>query len=534
MGEIEKLPKSSAKQEVEGKKSSVAERGDSVSITRAAGRGVIWQFIGAGWQTIIQLGASMVLARVLLPEDFGLMGMALLAQGLVKRMADMSPVSGVIAKPDATQADLSTAFWISMTLQSLLFLVTFSLAPLAALFFEEPKVTAVIRLLSVTFLFVGIRAIHGAQLRKQLKFGLLKIIEGYCFAFQSGLAIVLVLVFKMGYWALVIPIVASGFLETCSIMLCQRWMPSFVFSKSSFRYMFRYSISSLGTSIIGYFRHNIDYLLVGKLLGPAALGLYEFAYRIPHIAFNRLGIPVSRVIFPALANVQASNDRLTAGYIKTARYLAIILFPALGGLAAVAEPAVTILWGEKWISVIVPLQILCFRSMILSIVYPVSSIFLCKGRPEVPLYNDIFGLVFTIVVVVGLGYAYGIIGVALGMLISVASQVVLLWLAFRLTEAPLRRLFLALIPPTVSATISSACATGAVYFSTLWGGGNLVVLIMGILTGAVTYFVVMWFGYPGTTREVFETFHTTVGGRRRQDPTSQGSHTVAPEKQPVV
>lgn len=504
---------------------------ESDSLTRSAGRGAIWQFVGAGWQTIVQLGASMVLARVLFPEDFGIMGMAVLAQGLVKRTGDLSPVSGVIAKKDVTQEDLSTAFWMGCCVQGLLFVVTFALAPLAALFFETPEITWVIRALSVTFLFTGVRAVHGAQLHKRLKFGALKIIEGASFTLQSGLAILFVVVFNMNYWALVISMLAASFTETCSVILYARWIPSFRFSVSSFRYLFRFAINGLGSSLIGYFQHNIDYLLVGKLLGPSTLGLYEFAYRIPHMAFNRLAMPVSHVMFPILSNMQAANDRLSAGYIKTARYMAIILFPALGGLAAVAEPAVAVLWGQKWLPVIVPLQILCFRSAIQSVVSPVSAIFLCKDRPDIPFKFNLCALVFTCVAVFGLGYAFGLVGVALGMLVSVTPSVVLLWLAFRLTDSRLKSLFFALTPPAVAATISSLSALGAVHLTMLWGGGNVIALGLGVLTGLSSYLAVMWFGFGDTTREVSQTVRIVFGPRPGQQPVSPGNQTMEPEKQ---
>ncbi len=507
---------------------------ESNSLTRSAGRGAMWQFVGAGWQTIVQLGASMVLARVLFPEDFGIMGMAVLAQGLVKRTGDLSPVSGVIAKKDVTQQDLSTAFWMGCAVQGLLFVVTFAMAPLAALFFETPEITWVIRALSATFLFTGIRAVHAAQLRKRLKFGALKIIEGAGFTLQSGLAILFVVVFNMNYWALVISMLAASFMETCSVILYNRWIPSFRFSMSSFRYLFRFAINGLGSSLTGYFRHNIDYLLVGKLLGPSTLGLYEFAYRIPHMALNRLAVPVSRVIFPTLSNMQANNERLAAGYIKTARYMAIVLFPALGGLAAVAEPAVAVLWGEKWLPVIVPLQILCFRSAIQSVVSPVSAIFLCKDRPDIPFKFDLYALFFTCFAVFGLAYAFGLVGVALGMLVSVTPSVVLLWLAFRLTDSPLKRFFFALAPPAIAATISSLFALVAVHLTMLWGGGNLIALGFGVLTGVSSYLVVMWLGFGDTTREVFQTVRIVFEHRGRQQASSQGNQTMEPEKQPAA
>ncbi len=487
------------------------------SLARSAGRGAMWQFVGAGWQTVVQLGASAVLARLLFPDDFGIMGMAILAQGLVKRTGDFSAASGVIAKKDVTQDDLSTAFWMSFGVQAVLCVVTFAIAPLAAWFFGAPEVTGVIRALSVTFLLTGVGAVSGTLLRKRLVFGAPKIIEGAAFTLQSGLAILFALVFDMDYWALVISMLIANFAQTCAIVLYARWLPRFRFNPASFRYLFRYGANGLGTSLVGYFHNNTDYLLVGKLLGPSMLGLYEFAYRIPHMAFNRFAMPMRRVTFPVLSTVQTEDQRLAAGYVKVAKYIAIILFPALGGLAAVAGPAVAVLWGEKWLPVVVPLQILCFRSAIQSVISPVRDVFLCKDRPDIPFKYGVCTLVFTCGAVVGLGYAFGLVGVASGMLISVMPSLVLLWLAFRLTKTPLKRLFAALAPAATSATVSSLLALGAVHWTTLSGGGNPLALGLGVSTGAAAYLAIMWLRFGDTAREVIRTIRV-ISARSPKEP----------------
>jgi len=455
----------------------------------------------------------MVLARALFPEDFGIMGMAVLVQGLVKQVGDLSVASGVIAKKDATQEDLSTAFWMGCAVRALLLIITFAMAPLAALFFKTPEITWVIRAVSVTFLFSAASVVPAALLKKRLMFGASKIIETAGFTLQSGLAILFVVVFGMNYWALVLSMLIASFAQTCATVFYVRWLPSFRFDMSSFHYLFRYGINGLGSSLVGYFHHNVDYLLVGKLLGPSSLGLYEFAYRIPFMAFNRVAIPVSNIMFPILSKVQTSNERLAAGYIKAAKYIAIILFPALLGLAAVANPAVAVLWGEKWLPVIVPLQILCLRCAIQSVVRPVLPVFLCKNRPDIPFKFSLCTLVFTCAAVTGLGWYFGLVGVALGMLVSIAPYLVLLWLAFRITEAPLKRFFLALVPPAASATVSSLLAMVTVHWTMLWSGSNVLALLLGILSGTISYVAVMWFRYSDTTREVINTIGIILGRR---------------------
>jgi O-antigen/teichoic acid export membrane protein len=487
---------------------------DAAALKRSTTRGVAWQFAGAVWQTVVQVAASAVLARLLFPEDFGMLGMAVLVQGLVQRVGDLSAATGVIAKEEVSQADLSTAFWMSWAVQGALFVVAFAVAPWAAWFFETPDVAWVVRAISTTFLLTAAGTVSATLLRKELRFAALNVIDGVGFTFQSALAIVLVLAFDMNYWALVVAMLAANVLQTAATVLYARWRPSLVFDVSSFRHLFRYGIHGLGTSLVTYFHNNTDYLLVGKLLGPGMLGLYEFAYRIPHMAYNRLAVPVAGVMFPALSKVQTNNERLAAGYLKSVTYVSLVLFPALGGLAAVAGPAVAVIWGERWLPVVLPLQILCFRSAILSATSPAYAVFLCRDRPDIPFKFSLYTLAFTFAVVLGLGCALGLLGVAVGMLLSTGPSAVLFWLACRMTRTPLRRVLASLAPAAVSATVSSLLALATMHWTMAWSNSHLLALGLGILAGAAVYLLVIALRFGDTARDVFRTLRLALG----QDP----------------
>jgi len=488
--------------------SAVTKKSDA--LTRSAVWGALWQLVGAGWQTAIQLGASMVLARILCPADFGIMGMAIIVQGIVKQSGDLSVATGVIAKGDVTQEDLSTAFWTSLAIRTLLFFITFAIAHHAAIFYESPEVKWVLRTISFTFFFSAFSVIPAALLKKNLRFGLSKMIEGSGFLLQSLLAILFAVVFDMHYWALVISLLIANFTQTCIICFCARWLPSFVFSRSSFRYMFRYGINGMGSSLMGYFSQNLDYLIVGKLLGASSLGIYEFAYRIPYIAFNRVATPISTVLFPILSQVQNDNERLGRGYIKVAKFIAIILFPVLGGLAAVANQAVAVLWGDQWLAAIIPLQILCMRCAIQSVTKPISVIFLCKNRPDLPLKISFFSFIFTFAAVGGLGFVYGLVGVAAGMLVATIPNVVPIWIAFRIINIPLSSLFAALMPPTICAATSTFLTLVTVHLLILKGNSDYIILAISILVGVITYATTMWFFFRETRLEVFKACSTVI------------------------
>lgn len=480
-------------------------------LTRSAGRGALWQMLGGGWQTVIRLGASMVLARALTPDDFGIFGMALLARELIDNVGDLGMGTGIIAKKDVSEDDLCTCFYTMAVVRFMLFVATFALAPVAAAFFHTPKVTWVLRAVSCTFLFSILSAVSMTLLQKQLRFGSLVIIRGSSVLVEAGTAVALVLLTDLRYWALVSAMLVSGLFVHLTIFIWTKWYPKLKFSKESFRYLFRYGINNLGFSIVNYLHQNIDYILVGRLLGTASLGFYQFAYQIPHLILDRLARPVGGVVFPALSKVQDSNERLIAGYVKAVKYIALGAFPALGGLAVLAEPTVTVLWGEKWLPIVMPLQILCLCAAMRCIVTPIGSIFLCKNRPDIPFKFSMVTLAFTFSVVSILGYLYSLNGVAAGMLASTLPSIYILHLAFKMTEFSPVKLLSALWVPMAASGLSMLCAYGARLGLELFGLASLIVLLGSVLAGVVGYMVCLLVVFPDTSKEILQSIYTIIG-----------------------
>ena len=488
-----------------------AESVDTEALTRSAGRGALWNIAGGGWSTLVRLGASTVLARVLFPEDFGIMGMAMLAQGLITRFGDLGMGTGIIAKKDVTEDDLSTAFWTTLAVKVFLFGVALAAAPLFAWFFETPALTWVLRVTCIGFLFAGLASVSGTLLTKRLQFGRLVIIEGAGALVSSGLAVTFAVVYGLGYWSLVLAMVIGNGAMSLARIVVAGWRPGLRFSRESFRFQFRYGINGLAFNIINYFHQNLDYLLVGRLLGPSLLGLYEFAYRIPHLVLDRVARPVGSVVFPTLSKVQSSDERLVAGYVKTARYIGLIVFPALAGLAALAHPTVAVLWGEKWLPVVVPLQLLCLAAGFRCIVSPAGAIFLCKNRPDLPVKLAIAALVATVAAVGTLGWLYGLVGVAAGVCISTLPYFVTLWLAFRLTNSSPIRLLRALVSPLVGAGASGVIAYVTSTIVHLYGGETWLALVCGVPLGASACLASLFAFCRQDVAEAYDTMKILIG-----------------------
>ncbi len=494
-------------------------------LKKSAGRGAFYQVFAGGVVTIIRIGASTILARLLLPDDFGLFGMALLLSEMVLRIGALGMGVGIIAKRNVTEEDLSTAFWTMAFIRIVLFSITFLSAPFLSSFFNETRLIPVIRAVSFTFLFQIMGIIGNTILKKDLLFARIFFITVTTSFFESGLAVFLVLIYIQNYWALVIAMVASRFLNHLLVFIFARWRPRFIFNKDSFLFLFRYGINVLGSSLTEYFNSNADYFLIGKILGPKILGFYEFAYRIPFLVVSRISYPLRDTLYPTLAILSDSHQKLSKGLIKGMKYIALICFPCLGGLAVVAEPMVRVLWGEQWLPIVVPLQILCGASAIKCICNPVRDVFNCVDRPDIPFKFSVISLIFTIVSVSILGFFFGILGVAWAMMISTLPIFILLILAFNIIGASIYRLVKEVLPIIISSLITMIVAYFVQSSMEITNFQDILILIVSIFSGALAYWVSLKIGFKKTYYEIIETGIEILGLRTKKVLKSQVTET---------
>ena len=484
---------------------------DKPSLTRKAGSAALWQVAGGGWQTIIRLGASTILARKLDPSDFGLFGMALLVSELIMVLTNLGMGTGIVAKKHVTEKDLNTCFWTMAGVRITMFVIAEVSAPLAALYFRDPRVTDIVRVVGFTFLFSIPSVVSNTLLSKELRFKAPVLIRGFSTLLESSLAVLLVLMTSLGYWSLVIPMLVASLFAESTIFFVVGWRPRFVFDKESFNYLFRYGINGLGFSITNYLHQNIDYLIVGRLLGSTSLGFYQFAYNIPHLILDRFARPVGSVVFPALSKVQDDDERLIGGYVKAAQYIALGAFPVLGGLAVLATPIVTVLWGEKWLPIVTPLRILCLASAIYCTVQSLGSVFYCKQRPDIIFKFGAARLVFTFGLVAVLGHLYGLVGISVGILASHIPDIYILHVAFRMTRSSPKKLIAALLAPLVCTCIciSSAYATWAVL--QLLPLAKVASLTISVGSGGLAYLYSLILLFPHETEVLFNSMAEIFG-----------------------
>ena len=389
---------------------------------------------GAGWLALAQGGSQVlkflvaaILARILAPQEFGLIGMVLIFSGFAGQFNDMGFAAALIQKQEVNDRQFSSVFWLNLIVAILMMLLLILVAPLLAKFFNQPELTSLARLISISFLIGSLVIVMRAKLTKAMDFRALSIIEIISAAISGILGISLALL-GFGVYALVAQILGMVTCLSVLIWLYSDWRPMWVFSWSAIRELLRFSMGVVGGNSLNYWIRNADNLLIGKFLGSTDLGLYSRAYMVMLLPLSQVTSVLSRIMFPALALIQGDKARSRQIYLRSISVIALLTFPAMSGLLVVADDFVLVIFGSKWLEMIPVLRVLCIVGMVQSINSTVGWIYNSQGRSDIQFWWILFGGILTFIAF-GIGIYWGILGVATAYAIRVLSTT---WLNFYL------------------------------------------------------------------------------------------------------
>ena len=267
-------------------------------------------------------------------------------------------------------------------------------------FFREELVQPILIVSSINFIVGSFSVVPRTLFVKSLNFKKLAIVE-ISATFISGMLSILLAINGYGVWSLVLGGLSSSFISVLILWRLSPWRPSYKFSILHFKELFAFGSHVMGSSVLNYVDTNVDYLVVGKMIGASALGYYTLAYNLITFPLNKISTIVTRVTFPAFSIIQDDNKALQNGYLKAVRYISLITFPMLAGMFVVAPEFIVVVYGSKWAPMILPLQILCLAGALKSIGTTVGTILLSKGRADIQFKWNIFTvIVLTIAVLI--------------------------------------------------------------------------------------------------------------------------------------
>ncbi len=329
------------------------------SLRSKATHGVIWSAVERYSVQGVQFVIQLVIARLLTPHDYGLIGMLAIFMALSQVFIDGGFSNALIQKKDRNEDDFSTVFYINLGISLVAYIMLFIGAPYIASFYKQPLLTPLTRIYSLNLIINSLVAVNKVRLVVAIDFKTQSKIS-FIAAIISGIAGIFCAYSGMGVWALVVQMMLNSILNVILSFYFVRWFPKLLFSIGSFKRLFNFGSKLLIASIITSIYSNIYNLVIGKQFAASTLGLYTRAQQFSSFVGTNVSGVLQRVSFPILSEIQDDNKRLISAYQKYIGISTWATFPVILGLCGVAKPLIVFLLTEKWVTCVPFLQILCF------------------------------------------------------------------------------------------------------------------------------------------------------------------------------
>lgn len=365
----------------------------SNSLKQKTVKGVIWSTLERFSVQGIQFVVMIIMARMLTPNDYGLVGMLAVFLAVSQSLVDSGFSQALIRKQDRTETDNSTVFYFNIVVGLILYGLLFAGAPLIADFYHEPQLINITRVIGLSVVFNSFVVVQRALLTIKIDFKT-QAKAALTAAIISGILGIWMAANGYGVWSIVVQQLSNLGINTILLWFLSHWRPSLIYSCKSFHELFGFGSKLLVSGLIDTLYRNIYLIVIGKVFSASDLGYYTRAHQFSEFPSSNLTSIVQRVTYPVLCSIQNEDKRLADVYRRFLRISVFIIFPMMMGLAAVAEPLVLLLLKEQWRFAATLLSIICFQMMW----YPVHAINLnllqVKGRSDLFLKLEIYKKVF--------------------------------------------------------------------------------------------------------------------------------------------
>ena len=381
-------------------------------LKKKTAKGMFWSAVERFSTQGVQFLFGIVLARLLTPNDYGMIAMLTIFIAVSQTFIDSGFGNALIRKTDRTEADKATVFFFNIFMAVACYGIIFIAAPFVAQFYEMPELTDILRVLAIILIIQSLGYIQSLNLTIDLNF---KVLAKVTFiGTLIGGTLGLVCAYNgFGVWSLVVQQITTTFCRAVLYWSLVRWRPKTFFNKNSFKNMFGFGSKLLASGLLNTLYDNIYDLIIGKVFAAATLGNYSRASHFANFPSSNITNIFQRVTYPVLSKVQDDPEKLRKGYLKFLNMATLVIFPLMIGLAALAKPFILLILTDKWFDVILILQIICIAQMW----YPVHAINLnilqVMGRSDLFLKLEIIKKIEGITVLC-ITLPYGIIAMCFG------------------------------------------------------------------------------------------------------------------------
>ena len=372
---------------------------------------------------VVSFLVSIILARLLEPKDFGTITLITVFIAISQVFVLSGFGSALIQKKDVTEEDYNSVFYLSLCVSALLYAVLFFAAPGIALFYQEPLLVGILRLLALTLIVGALNAVQYAVLNREMWFKLSFKVSLIAIV-VSGVIGVSMAYCGWGVWSLVASSLGGQIATTVTLWFVVHWRPALIFSFSSIRQLFRFSSKLLVSALLDTFFNNLYNLIIGKLFNPTVLGHYSRGQSLPNLLMTSVNGTVSGVIFPALASCQHDLVRVKEITRRAVKATCFVSFPVMLGLAAVAKPLVEVLLTEKWLPCVPYVQISCITFSFWPLHTANLQVLTALGESGTFLALEVIKKVIIVVTIAGT-FRFGVMAMVIGQAVTSALCLVI-------------------------------------------------------------------------------------------------------------
>jgi O-antigen/teichoic acid export membrane protein len=428
-----------------------------ITLKNKVKNGLKWAFMDQILSQVLLLFFGIFLARMLSPSVFGLVAMVTMFTNFAALFIDLGFGVALVQKIDADEEHFSSVFWLNVSIGLFLYVFFFCTAPFFSYYFNQPDITILIRVISLSFIVSSLTSVQSNLLIRELKFKQ-KVIFNWI-AIVLGYALAFYLAFNgFGVWSIVWMTLVTSAVNSILYWFSTNWHPSFVFNKTKIKELSSFGLNVLGDTSVNYWSRNFDNFIIGRILGSTELGLYSRAYSLMLLPLRNISSVITKVMFPAFSKKQNDVATIKRYYLQIIKYIALLTFPAMIGLSLVSKEFVLLLFGANWAGMIPVLAILSLVGAVQSIFSLNGMIYNSLGKANIAFKVSLL-VNFVLIIAFSIGVNYGIVGIAWSYLIAtVLLFFPIYYTAIKQLDTQLSEVFLTL-KGIIYATLGMAMAT---------------------------------------------------------------------------
>ncbi len=386
-----------------------------------------WASIEFAFNALFRFSVKLVLAKILLPNDFGLVGMSSIFIAIASAASELGMGAALIQKKNDDEAEglFNTAFWSGLVWGVVIFaIISLVVAPMAADFYKEPILITLIPVLSIGIILSPLNLVHNVILTRSMNFKKIAMVNNMA-ALVAGVVGIVAAYYNMGVWALALNNLLVVVIAIPLLFWQTRWIPKLYWNKDHFKVIFGFGVYSTGTSIFSRITYSVDNLVIGKMLGSNALGAYTLSFSLTENLRQTISSILNKVMYPVFGKYQDDPAKLKRYFLKIININSIIIYPIMVFLFLFAKDLIEYIFGNSWVEAIIPLQILSVAVMVHLIVNSFTALLRGMGHPG--LEFKIISLLVIFVLVPGLYFGieyYGLAGASLAILLNKIALVI--------------------------------------------------------------------------------------------------------------